>query len=96
VIVQTEEKNQMWVHFEKPEEPDPTRFALTSPSELWKLKPSEIIAVNDPVIGNYTLTVSANLVAETSEGLAVVEYRLPTKVFLPGSQKRLERRGEPQ
>ena len=78
MIVQTE-KNLMWVHLGKPEKLDPTRFALTSPGELWKLEPSEIIAVNDPVIGNYTLIISANLVAEANEGLAVVEHRLPTK-----------------
>jgi len=69
----------MPVHFGKPEKLDPTHFALTSPSELWKLKPSEIIAVNDPVIGNYTLIVSANLVAEANEGLAAVEHKRPTK-----------------
>ena len=79
MILQTEKRNLMPVHFEKPEKLDPPRFALTSPGELWKLKPSEIIAVNDPVIGNYTLTVSANLVAEANEGLAAVEHRLPTR-----------------
>ena len=79
MIVQTEKRNLMWVHLGKPEKLDPTRFALTSPSELWKLKPSEIIAVNDPVIGNYTLVVSGNLVAEANEGLAAVAHRLPTK-----------------
>ena len=83
MIVQTEKKNLMAVHFGKPEKLDPTRFALTSPGELWKLKPSEIIAVNDPVIGNYTLTVSANLLAEANEGLAVVEHRLPTATASP-------------
>ena len=67
MIVQTEKKNLMWAQLG------------TSPSELWKLKPSETIAVNDPVIGNYTLIVSANLVAEANEELAVVEHRLPTK-----------------
>lgn len=77
--MQTGNRNLMPVHFGKPEKLDPTRFALTTPSELWKLKPSEIIAVNDPVIGNYTLIVSANLVAEANEGLAAVEHRLPTK-----------------
>jgi hypothetical protein len=79
VIMQTGKRNLMPVHFGKPEKLDPARFALTSPSELWKLSPSETIAVNDPVIGHYTLTVSANLVAEANEGLAVVEHRLPTK-----------------
>lgn len=79
MIVQTGKRNLMPVHFGNPKELDSTRFALTSPSELWKLKPSEIIAVNDPVIGNYTLIVSANLVAEANEGPAVVEHRLPAK-----------------
>lgn len=77
--MQTGNRNLMPVHFGKPEKLDSTRFALTSPSELWKLEPSEIIAVNDPVIGNYTLIVSANLVAEANEGLAAVEHRLPAK-----------------
>jgi hypothetical protein len=79
VKVQTVERNLIPVHFWKPEKLDPTRFALTSPSELWKLKPSEIIAAHDPVIGDYRYIVSANLVAEANEGLGAVEHRLPTK-----------------
>jgi hypothetical protein len=62
VKVQTVERNLIPVHFAKPEKLDSTRFALTSPSELWKLKPSETIAAHDSVIGNYTYIVSANLV----------------------------------
>lgn len=46
------------------------RFALTPPSELWKLKPSETIPAYDEVIGNYKYIVSANLAAGANEGLA--------------------------
>jgi hypothetical protein len=67
VEVQTVERNLIPAHFGKPEKLDPTRFALTSPSELWKLEPSETIVVNDPVIGKYTYIVSANLVAEANQ-----------------------------
>jgi hypothetical protein len=77
--MQIERRNLTPVDFGKPEKLDPTRFALTSPSELWKLEPSETIAVSDPVIGDYRYIVSANLAAEANEGLAAVEYRPPNK-----------------
>jgi len=93
--VQAGKRNLIPVYFEKPEKLDHTRFALTSQSELWK--PSEIIAVNDPVIGNYRMIVSPNLVAEANEGLATVEYRPPLHDYSRYlAHSRLERRGGEQ
>jgi hypothetical protein len=68
--MQTGKKNPIPIHLGNFEKFGLTRFALTPPSELWKLKPSETIAVNDPVIGSYKYVVSANLVAGTNERLA--------------------------
>jgi hypothetical protein len=77
--VQTEESSLIPVHSGKPEKPTPTRFAFASLSELWKLEPSEVIAVNDPVIGDYRYIVSANLIEEANQGLATVEHRPPRR-----------------
>jgi len=93
--VQTGKRNLIPVHFGKPEKLDQTRFALMPSSDVWK--PSEIIAVNDPVIGNYRMIVSANLVAEANEGLATVEYRPPLHDYSRYlAHSRLERRGGEQ
>jgi hypothetical protein len=77
--MRTGKRNPISILFGKFKKLDLTRFALTPPSELWMLKPSETIAVNDPVIGNYKYVVSANLAPGANEGLAAVEHRPPTK-----------------
>jgi hypothetical protein len=77
--MQTGKRNLIALHFGQLEKLGLIRFALTPASELWKLKASETIAANDPVIGDYEYVVSPNLAAEANEGRAAVEHRPPVK-----------------